>query len=91
VVGDAVVAAAEDQDLDELVEDDAVGDALAVAAKGWWTWRVGSSAATWSQRGSRLQDGIAGTRLHVITWCESLVIITARACPVPPPPYWHRP
>jgi hypothetical protein len=34
VVGDAAVAAAEDQDLDELVEDDAVGDALAVAAKG---------------------------------------------------------
>jgi hypothetical protein len=34
VVGDAAVAAAKDEDLDELVEDDAVGDALAVAAKG---------------------------------------------------------
>jgi hypothetical protein len=34
LVGDAAVAAAEDEDLDELVEDDAVGDALAVAAKG---------------------------------------------------------
>jgi len=33
VVGDAPVAAAEHQDLDELVEDDPVGDALAVAAQ----------------------------------------------------------
>jgi hypothetical protein len=33
VVGDAAVAAAEHQDLDELVEDDPVGDALAVAAQ----------------------------------------------------------
>jgi hypothetical protein len=32
-VGDAPVAAAEDQQLDELVEHDAVGDALAVAAQ----------------------------------------------------------
>jgi len=32
-VGDAAVAAAEDQHLDELVEDNAVGDARAVAAK----------------------------------------------------------
>jgi len=33
VVGDAAVAAAEDQDLDELVEDDPVGDASTVAAQ----------------------------------------------------------
>jgi hypothetical protein len=33
VVGDAAVAAAEDQDLDELVGDDPVGDASAVAAQ----------------------------------------------------------
>jgi hypothetical protein len=33
VVGDAAVAAAKDQDLEELVEDDAVGDAGAVAAQ----------------------------------------------------------
>jgi hypothetical protein len=32
-VGDGAVAAAEDQDLDELVEDHSVGDALAVAAE----------------------------------------------------------
>jgi hypothetical protein len=32
-IGDAAVAAAEHQDLDELVEDDAVGDAGAVAAE----------------------------------------------------------
>jgi hypothetical protein len=34
LIGDSAVAAAEDEDLDELVEDDAVGDAGAVAAKG---------------------------------------------------------
>ena len=61
-VGDAAVAAAEHQHLDELVEHDAVRDALAVAAEGWWTWRVGSSAVNWSHRGSWMQDGIAGTR-----------------------------
>jgi hypothetical protein len=33
VVGDAAVAAAEDQHLDELVEHDPVGDARAVAAE----------------------------------------------------------
>jgi hypothetical protein len=33
VVGDAAVAAAEHQNLDELVEDDPVGDARAVAAE----------------------------------------------------------
>jgi hypothetical protein len=33
VIGDAPVAAAEHQDLDELVEDDPVGDAGAVAAQ----------------------------------------------------------
>jgi hypothetical protein len=33
VVGDAAVAAAEHQGLDELVEDDPVGDARAVAAE----------------------------------------------------------
>jgi len=34
VVGDPAVAAAEHQDLDELVKDDPVGDAGAVAAEG---------------------------------------------------------
>jgi hypothetical protein len=33
VIGDAAVAAAEHQHLDELVEDDPVGDAGAVAAQ----------------------------------------------------------
>jgi hypothetical protein len=33
LVGDAAVAAAEDQDLDELVQDDPVRDASAVAAQ----------------------------------------------------------
>jgi hypothetical protein len=34
VIGDAAVAAAKDQDLDELVEHHPVGDARAVAAQG---------------------------------------------------------
>jgi hypothetical protein len=33
VIGDAAIPAAEDQDLDELVEHDPVGDAGAVAAE----------------------------------------------------------
>jgi hypothetical protein len=33
LVGDAAVATAKDEDLDELVEDDPVGDALPVAAE----------------------------------------------------------
>jgi hypothetical protein len=46
-VFDAAVAAAEDQDLDELVEDDAVGDAGSVAAQG-----VG--VVVWGQQGGEL-------------------------------------
>jgi hypothetical protein len=63
MVGDAAVAAANDQDLDELVEDDAVGDAGAVAAE-----RV-VDLAGWQEHGelvpegSWMQGGIAGTRL----------------------------
>jgi hypothetical protein len=33
LVGDAAITAAKDQDLDELVEDDLVGDARTVAAQ----------------------------------------------------------
>jgi hypothetical protein len=45
VIGDAAVAAAKHQDLDELVENDAVREALAVAAKGMVDLAGGSSAA----------------------------------------------
>jgi hypothetical protein len=55
VIGDATVAAAEHQDLDELVEDDPVGDARAVTAE-----RVVDLAGA-QQRGDldprRFQDG----------------------------------
>src|SRR6266536_2124249 len=50
---------------------------------GWWTWRVGSRAANWTHNGSTIDDGRAGTR-PPSTKGESSVIITARACPVPP-------
>src|SRR5215218_3408749 len=53
---------------------------------GWLSWRVGSSAAIWTQRGSRMDDGRAGTRPPMVTGRENSVIITARACPVPPRP-----
>jgi hypothetical protein len=62
-VGDPAVAAAEHQHLDELVEDDPVaGCAAGWQPSGWWTWRAGSSAQTWTHRGSRTDDGRAGTR-----------------------------
>jgi hypothetical protein len=51
VVGDAAITAAKDQDLDELVEDDAVGDALAVAAE-----QV-VDLAGWQQRGDLVSEG----------------------------------
>jgi hypothetical protein len=51
--------------LDELVEHDPAGDAGAAAANGWWTWRAGSSAANCTHRGSRINDGRAGTRLQI--------------------------
>jgi hypothetical protein len=47
VVGDPAIAAAEDQELNELVEDDPVGDAGAVAAE-----RVGDLAR--GQQGGEL-------------------------------------
>src|SRR4029450_10804741 len=77
-VSDPAVAAAKDQDLDELVEDDPVRDAGPGAAQ--------RSAATWTQRGSRTDDGRAGTRPPDDRRCESPQIITARACPAPPRP-----
>ena len=83
VVGDAAVATAEHQDLNELVEDDPVSDAGPAAAKGWRTWRVGSSADTWTHRGSRTDDGRAGTSPPCDRRCESPLSITARACLVP--------
>jgi hypothetical protein len=60
LVGDAAVAAAEDQDLNELVEDDPVGDAAAVAAERVVDLAGGSRAANWTHRGSRMDDGRAG-------------------------------
>jgi hypothetical protein len=62
LIGDPAVTAAKHQDLDELIEDDALGNALAVAAKGMVDLAGGHSVANWSQRGSRMQAGIAGTR-----------------------------
>jgi hypothetical protein len=61
LVGDAAVAAAKDQDLDELVEDDPAGDALPVAAERVVDVRVGSRAANWAHNGSRTDGGRAGT------------------------------
>ena len=78
---------------DELVEDDPVGDTLAVAAR-WVSWRVGSSAATWSHNGSRMQDGRAGTGHRSRVWWHMpefrqlyayLTNLTA------PTPYWRSP
>jgi hypothetical protein len=51
VVGDPLIGTAEHQDLDELVEDDPVGDALPVAAQ-----RVGV-VAFGEQRGDLVPDG----------------------------------
>jgi hypothetical protein len=56
VVGDAAVAAAEHQDLDELVEDDPVGDARAVAAE-----RMGV-LARWQQHGDLDPQGFQDRR-----------------------------
>src|SRR5438034_7565561 len=50
---------------------------------GWVSWWAGSSADTWTQRGSRMDDGRAGTRPPMVTGRENSVIITARACLVP--------
>jgi hypothetical protein len=62
VVGDAAIPAAEHQDLDELVEHNPVGDAGAVAAERMAVPTSGEEAATWTHRGSRTDDGRAGTR-----------------------------
>jgi hypothetical protein len=56
VIGDAAVAAAEHQHLDELVEDDPVGDAGAVAAQ-----RV-MDLAGWQQRGDLDPQGLQDRR-----------------------------
>ena len=69
-VGDAAVAAAEHQDLDELVEHDPVSDAGAVAAERVVDLRVGSRAATWTHSGSRIDDGRAGTSLQMTQGVE---------------------
>jgi hypothetical protein len=84
VVGDAMVAAAEDQDLDELVEDDAVGMRWRWQPRRWWTWRIGSSAATWSQRGSSCRMGSQARNLQVITGCESFGDHHGSRLPCPP-------
>jgi hypothetical protein len=62
VVGDAAVAAANDQELEELSNTTRSGLRGRWQPSGWLSWRVGSSAVNWSQRGSWMQDGIAGTR-----------------------------
>jgi hypothetical protein len=61
-VGDPAVATAEHRDLDELVEHDPVGNAGPVAAERMGVLADGTSAATWTHRGSRTDDGRAGTR-----------------------------
>jgi hypothetical protein len=82
-IGDPAVAAAEHQDLDELVEHQPVANAPSVAAQRWWMWRTGSRAANWTHNGSRTDDGRAGTRPPCDRRWESPVIITARACRIP--------
>ena len=56
-----MVGAAEDEDLNQLVEDDAVGDARAMTAEGMGDLAAtGSRAANWSQMGSMMDDGNGG-------------------------------
>jgi hypothetical protein len=61
LVGDATVAAAEHQDLDELVKHQPVAMRGRWQPSGWRTWRTGSRA-NWTHNGSRIDDGRAGTR-----------------------------
>jgi hypothetical protein len=49
------------QDLDELVEDDSVGDALPVAAERVVDLAGGQQAVNWTHNGSRIDGGRAGT------------------------------
>jgi MarR family len=60
-VDPAAVAAAEHQDLDELVEHQPVRDARVVAAQRVVDLAGGSRAVNWTHRGSRIDDGRAGT------------------------------
>ena len=57
-----MVGAAEDEDLDQLVEDEAVGGIQRRwQPSGWGASCAGSNAATRSQMGSMMDDGMAGT------------------------------
>jgi hypothetical protein len=55
-----VIGTAENQDLDQLVEDEAVGT-LGVVAEGMGIVVEGSRSATWAQMGSMSDAGRAGT------------------------------
>ena len=83
LVGDLAVAAAEHQDLDELVEHDPVGHPPTVAAQGVVGVvgpRSGSSAQNWSHRGLMSPDGRAGTGSPGITKWQHLHDSDACAC-----------
>src|SRR4029453_6822271 len=90
VIGNAAIAAAEHQDLDELVEHQPVSDAGPVAASGWGTWRVGSRAATWTHNGSRMDDGRAGTRPPDEDRGGGVGDDHGSARPCSTSPYWRR-
>jgi len=55
-----------------LVEDDAVGDALAVAAERVMDLAGGSSAVNGPRGVPGCRVGSQAPDLHVITWCQSL-------------------
>jgi hypothetical protein len=76
LVGDAAVAAAKDQDLDELVEDDPVGDAAPVAAE-----RV-VDLTSGQQRGELDPQWLQDCRWqgrHESSGCNGSMIVTAHA------------
>jgi hypothetical protein len=62
VVGDAAIATAQDQDLDELVEDDPVGDAAAVTTQRVLDLTDREQRRHLDPQGPRTDDGRAGTR-----------------------------
>ncbi len=61
-VGDPVIGAAEDQDLDEFVEDHTIRRSVGGGSRaGWATGPEGRRAENWSQMGSMMDDETAGT------------------------------
>ena len=61
MIAHPAVAAAEDQNLDELVKHDLIGDAAALTAERMDGLPGRQKVANWAHRGSRMQDARAGT------------------------------